>query len=166
MSTLGIPPATRHADRTPEGAFAPTPGLQDLVVTVPAVAASLRRVRRALRTWLGRQGWCDAAAEDVELAVGEALANAVDHAYPAGEPGEVRLHAWVSVDPRTRSRRVVSTVTDRGSWDPAHRGTELAEHRGRGMLLMRRVMAHLHVQRSARGTGVLLVSPDQPPVPI
>jgi anti-sigma regulatory factor (Ser/Thr protein kinase) len=57
---------------------------------------------------------------------------------------------------RSRSARI--SVTDRGSWNRAHRTTTGAEHRGHGLAVMGGCVAEVHLQRSPVGTSVLLVS--------
>jgi stage II sporulation protein AB (anti-sigma F factor) len=67
---------------------------------------TLRSVRRMIRTALEQEG-VSTEAPDVELALGEALANAHVHAYP-GRVGTVEIN--VSLDDHT----VTVTVRDRG----------------------------------------------------
>ncbi len=106
----------------------------------------VRRLRRTADAWLDR---LDPAGEDrdaVELAVWEAVANAVDHAYPPGHPGPVRIDAVLLPDGVLECR-----VTDQGRWrEPDRRAT----HRGRGLLMAQRLTDSLHVQHSTDdGTG-------------
>jgi anti-sigma regulatory factor (Ser/Thr protein kinase) len=58
----------------------------------PAVAASVTQARRAVTAFACAAGAPPAQLHDIRLAVSEALANAVVHAYP-GEPGEVHVTA-------------------------------------------------------------------------
>ena len=65
-------------------------------IVVPASASSLAAVRKWLRSWLEELGWPTEAAQDIVLAVNEAITNVVEHAYPsrrggssAGDVGEV-----------------------------------------------------------------------------
>lgn len=131
------------------------PSGHDLLVVQPATAATLRTLGGGLRTWLAEQRWPAEAAEDVEIAAGEALANVVDHAYLPGSPGPAHLHAWTAV--QGRERRVVVTVTDRGRW-ARHHPPAPAGVRGRGLVLMNACTAELHVLRGAGGTTVIMVS--------
>lgn len=145
------------------------PRPEDLMAVFPAVSASLPPARALLRQWLTGQAWPEASAEDVVLAVCEALVNVIDHAYPPTATGSAHLHAWVSVEPRTGARRVIAAVTDHGSWNPDHRATEHAGYRGHGLGVMSGCMAGLHIQRSARGTSIILTSaevPAEPPEPV
>lgn len=135
---------------------------EDLMAVLPAVPPSLPRARELLRGWLAAQRWPAEQAADVVLAVNEAIANAIDHAYPPAAPGSAHLHAWVSVEPQTGDRRVVAAINDHGGWDPAYRSTTHADHRGNGLVLISACMDELHVQRSAGGTSVILISPAVP----
>jgi len=99
---------------------------RDLMLVLPALPGSLRAARAAIRAGLDPLGWPTERAEDIELAVNEAVANVVDHAYPPGAPGPANLHAWLSTNPRTRDRRIVVTVTDRGRWARHHPDTHPA----------------------------------------
>lgn len=102
-------------------------------VTV-ATRADAARVRRRFRAWVGELADPD-IADDLTLAVYEALANVVDHAYhpaeadvDATEPGPMRLWAAASA-PLPAGRALVVTVSDRGVWrrprDPGWRGRGL-----------------------------------------
>ena len=67
-------------------ADAPSP----LVIEVPAVATSVTEARRSVAGFAARNG---ADPQDVELAVAEAVGNAVVHAYPDRPAGVVRVRA-------------------------------------------------------------------------
>ena len=119
---------------------------------------SVSGVRRRLRRWLDVLGWPEAEADDIVLAVNEAVANVVDHAYPPDQPGSASMHAWLSTATSTARRRVVVTVTDRGRWAAYHPSGVPARLRGRGLAMMQACMAEMHVQPSAAGTTVILAS--------
>lgn len=77
--------------------FPPTAISDDSVaVTVPARSAEVAGVRRAVCALAARAGVPDERRADVALAVGEACANAVVHAYAHTEPGVLRVTAHVS----------------------------------------------------------------------
>jgi anti-sigma regulatory factor (Ser/Thr protein kinase) len=133
------------------------------MAALPAQATSLRRVRALLRDWLAEQSWPVTVAEDVELAVNEAVSNVIDHAYPPEHPGSATLHAWVSIEPRTGTRRVVAAVLDRGRWATHHPDIHPPSARGHGLVVMNGCMAELHIQRSAAGTTVIMISESVPP---
>lgn len=65
--------------------------LERLDMRVPAQATAIPRVRHAVVAFAESHGLPDPGV--VGLAVTEALTNVVLHAYPAAEPGEVRIVA-------------------------------------------------------------------------
>ncbi len=145
----------------------------DLMTVVHAVPVAVPAARQRVRQWLDTLEWPVEHAEDIELAVNEAIANVVDHAYPPDAPGTATLHVWVSADPRTRNRRIVIVVTDRGRWaayppdtpmpDTPMPDTPMPDARGHGLVVMSGCMAELHIQRSTAGTTVIMISTAVPP---
>jgi anti-anti-sigma factor len=116
-------------------------------IRVPATADSVPVARAELRAWLAAIAAPADAAGDVLLAVGEAVANAIEHAYREGDAGDVEL-ALTQPEPGV----VVITVSDRGGWkEPV-----VAEHRGRGFGLMRVLMQEVVVDRGSGGTTVTM----------
>lgn len=132
----------------------------DLMTVVDAVPSAVPAVRALLRTWLDDLGWPDEDAEDIELAVNEAIANVVDHAYPPDRPGTATLHAWVAEHPA--GRRVVVSVTDHGRWAAHQPPAPVPAARGHGLTVMSGCMAELHIQRSGAGTAVVMTSAAVP----
>jgi anti-sigma regulatory factor (Ser/Thr protein kinase) len=175
----------------------------ELMLVQPAVPASLRPMRRSARRWLDEAGWPVIAAEDIELAVNEAVANVIDHACLDHDPGPIHLHAWISPPVATASthpgavagvvaviaapgfptvaipvsgpplgysagsadgfqplsgRVATVVVSDRGRWSPERRSVDPGGHRAHGLGVMTGLMAAVHLQRSAGGTTVVLVS--------
>ena len=104
-------------------------------------------LRRTFRRWVDAVVDED-TAEDLTLAVYEALVNAVEHAFTARTaPGSLWLRATVADD------QVLITITDDGTWqspddDPGHRG--------RGLALLHQLTTHAHVELDSRGTTVRL----------
>jgi serine phosphatase RsbU (regulator of sigma subunit)/anti-sigma regulatory factor (Ser/Thr protein kinase) len=110
----------------------------------PAEADALGGLRHLLRRWLSGYGVTADEAYDITVAVQEAAANAVEHAYAPGQ-------AAFTVDAEHEAGEVTITVTDRGQWrDP--RGT----NRGRGLPLMRELMDAVDVRNDSDGTAVVL----------
>jgi len=86
----------------------PVPVLQ---LELPSERASLSVARDAFTDWLNSLG---ATAEDTEalhLAMVEIVTNAIEHAYPPGEPGIVALDATLGEDGNVECR-----ITDHGNW--------------------------------------------------
>ena len=130
------------------------PAPVELLVAEVAEATAGRVVRTRLRAWLEGWGWRDDDLDDVVLAVDEAVANVVDHAY-RGQPavGKVHVYAWIVGGPD--GRRAAVSVTDQGRWRPVPADPG---YRGRGLLMMSTCMASLHIEHSAGGTAVTMTS--------
>ncbi|WP_345381394.1 ATP-binding SpoIIE family protein phosphatase [Pseudonocardia yuanmonensis] len=119
-------------------------GTAPLRLVEPAVPRSLRSVRQSLRSYLASVGATLEEISDLVLAIGEASANVVEHAYgPGGGLLEVHLEM--------HGPRVSATIRDTGSWREA-RGV----NRGRGTTLMHGLVDECHVERDATGTRVVL----------
>ena len=115
-----------------------------LELRVRAIPESLSAMRRSLGSWLDGAGADEDEAYDVVVAVGEAAANAVEHAYG---PTEAEFEVSVEVD----GGDVQITVTDQGRWRPAR-----GRNRGRGMDLMEQLMDEVRVETGEGGTAVIM----------
>ena len=113
-------------------------------VEIAADPSALGPLRRQLRRWLATTGGDGHELHDVLVATGEAVANAVEHAYGPG-------HGTVSVDARFHDGTVTVTVRDHGRWRPA-RGSQ----RGRGMSLMAGLTDEMKFDADETGTTVTL----------
>jgi anti-sigma regulatory factor (Ser/Thr protein kinase) len=74
---------------------------------------------------LATANWPEAAAEDIVLAVNEAVANVIDHAYLDDAPGTVQIRC--TIEPLEHadnepSRRVQVSIIDQGAWTGASHG--------------------------------------------
>ncbi|WP_116040544.1 ATP-binding protein [Amycolatopsis palatopharyngis] len=114
---------------------------------VPAEAERLPAIRHAVACWAGSVGLTDDQVEALTLAVYEALANTVTHAYP-GRTGTLDLRAeyW-------SPRGVVEVeVADQGRWlQPQAEPGPLG---GRGLPLIHQLADHARVEPTANGTVV------------
>ncbi len=134
--------------------FRPAP----LQLRLPALPEQLVAVRRAVSAWAESAVLPHELTDDLQLALGEAVANAVEHAYPSGAPGEVRISV------RDQDDRVVVSVTDDGAWrpPPADPG-----YRGRGLALIHALGLDVTVATTGPGTGIgfALSVPSRPVSP-
>ena len=80
-------------------------------------------------------------------AAGEAVANAVEHAYRGDEPGIFRLHTAAD------SKTITIEVEDYGRWRPFMK----REERGRGIVLMHELMDRVRITSEQSRTLITLV---------
>src|SRR5581483_6052509 len=120
---------------------------EELHADLPAEAGQLLGLRQSLHDWLDDLGASDRDMVATELAVLEAAANVVEHAY--SEPGG-RIVVEGTVD---GDGRIYLTVSDTGRWRQA--GADPGT-RGRGLLMMRGAMDSVDVETGEDGTTVLL----------
>jgi PAS domain S-box-containing protein len=117
-------------------------GGQPLRLSVPAEPAMLSPIRQTVRRWLGEVGADKQESYEILVACGEACANAIQHAYGAGEG---RLDLELSL-----VRRAVEVVIrDSGTWRPPVGGEW-----GRGLGLMRGLMDNAEIEHVNGGTTV------------
>src|SRR3954454_17539717 len=133
--------------------------LADLMIVLPAVSSAASLVRQRTRAWLDALGWPADDREDVVMAVNEAVANVVDHAY-LGQPhrGEVRVYGWPANHPG--GHRVVITVADGGRGRPL---PNAPGYRGRGLRMMHACMDSVLIQPAAAGTTVIMTHTGRTP---
>jgi anti-sigma regulatory factor (Ser/Thr protein kinase) len=113
-----------------------------LELQLAATPTSLKPLRTAMRRWLAGIGADQQATADLLAAVGEACANAIEHAYgPAGGTVSVRLEQ--------QDTDVIAEVRDTGRWRPP-RGS----FRGRGITLIRALSDDATIERTDTGTHV------------
>lgn len=122
------------------------PAAADLHLTdMPALASALSQARAQLTAWAENTGLDADQIDDMALAVYEAMANVVDHAYD--RPG-----GTFDLLARRRADCVTVTITDRGRWKPPADGGQ--SWRGRGLLIMERAARVFELTRHAMGTTV------------
>jgi anti-anti-sigma factor len=122
--------------------------LEPLRLDLTAVPSALPGVRRRLGTWLSGLGMGEQDRVGVMVAVGEACANAAEHAYRGSEPGPMWVTALVDID-----GVLTVTVRDEGTWRPPDRDPG---DRGRGLLIMRQLVDGVVLEEDERGTTVTL----------
>ncbi|HWF53643.1 MAG TPA: SpoIIE family protein phosphatase [Solirubrobacteraceae bacterium] len=114
----------------------------ELRLRLSAEPRALTEVRQALRRWLSERGIAGDAWREITIAVGEACANAIEHAYSPA-PASFELEATTDGD------WVTVTVRDTGRWrEPRGR------NRGRGLTIMRAAMDDVDVSSTAEGTVI------------
>lgn len=118
----------------------PVPAQLDLLL--PARPETLAEVRRMLRRWLRSLEAGDEDVGIVTLAVGEACANAVEHAYSPAP-------ATYGVVASENDGVVTVTVSDRGHWRRPR-----GENRGRGLTIMDNAMDSVDIRPTDEGTEI------------
>jgi len=113
-------------------------------LTLPAESRSLATLRRVLGRWLKVAGAGETEVYETLVAVGEASANAIAHAYPAGD-------ASFEVEAARLGPDLEVTVRDFGRWRQAR-----GEERRRGLTLMEQLMGEVTIDKGRDGTTVVL----------
>ncbi|MFD5827425.1 SpoIIE family protein phosphatase [Lentzea sp. NPDC060358] len=111
---------------------------------LPAEPHELSALRHTATTWADDAGLSDDAVYDLELALGEAAANVVDHAYPTGGGTFDTTLEWTG-------RGVRVTVADQGRWRPAPADKG---DRGRGLAMIKALSDSADLDATAEGTTI------------
>jgi anti-anti-sigma factor len=126
----------------------------------PAAPEVLRRMRLDVRAWAEEAALPKLLLEDLQLALGEAAANSVDHAYRRSTPDDFDIALELEADGGIRVG-----VRDHGHWrpEPADKG-----FRGRGLDLIRALAGEVEIGRHEEGTLVTfrLDPADRDPAPL
>jgi anti-sigma regulatory factor (Ser/Thr protein kinase) len=124
-------------------------------LALTAEPESLVYMRRVVGRWLRVAGADDAETYEILVACGEACANAVAHAYQAGEA------STYAVEARRRSGAIALEIRDFGRWREPR-----VDSQGRGLRLISQLVDELEIDRTATGTVVrmrrVLRAPDSP----
>ena len=120
-----------------------TVGLHELLdVEVPADPSQLATARHLIRRWVEANHGTDDDCAAFAIAVSEACANSIEHAYgPADATIELRAALVDGL--------ATVTVRDRGEWREPRGG-----NRGRGIPIMREFMDDVSIERAEQGTTV------------
>jgi anti-sigma regulatory factor (Ser/Thr protein kinase) len=120
----------------------PVPAVLEL--EMPAYPKTLARLRQALKRWLQAQGVEREVEIEITIAVSEACANAIEHAY-----GPSR--GTFTVRAEQRAGCVEVNVRDQGRWQPPR-----GEQRGRGLKIIEAAMDDVDVHADNAGTTVTM----------
>jgi serine phosphatase RsbU (regulator of sigma subunit)/anti-sigma regulatory factor (Ser/Thr protein kinase) len=120
-----------------------TVGLHELLdVELPAEPRQLATIRQLVRRWVEANGGSDDDCAAFAIAVSEACANAIEHAYGPE-------HAMIEVRAALVDGEATVSIRDRGAWRGPRRG-----NRGRGIPIMREFMEDVSIEREQPGTTV------------
>lgn len=120
-------------------------GTSQLRVRRPAQSCSVAPLRHALRAFLEALGFQRDTIDDVTTAAGEALANAVEHAYR----GDSEPARFVELYARIAHGKLAVDVSDHGAFNER----DPLPGRGFGLLIIRAVAPQIRIDTS-HGTSV------------
>jgi anti-sigma regulatory factor (Ser/Thr protein kinase) len=126
--------------------IAAEPQIAHLDVRLPAEPGSAALARTALRRFLASTPLSERRSFDAVVAAGEAVANAIEHAY------DRRPNQSFVLRGRYEEHRCTIVVEDAGSWNDVVPPTT----RGHGIAMMRELSDAFEITRSPGGTSVLL----------
>jgi PAS domain S-box-containing protein len=122
------------------------PAERGLILRLPADPGVLSDVRRRVGRFLAAADASPEERYEVTLAICEAAANAIEHAYGPGD-------ADFELDVTLEEQEVRVVVRDSGTW--REQGRKVTEGtRGRGLGIMQELMENVEVSRSDAGTTV------------
>jgi serine/threonine-protein kinase RsbW len=124
-----------------------------LQLLLPADARYLPKTRRAIEGYLEETAALPEQLDDVILALDEACANVIRHAFPEGKRGTLRLRAEIEDDGIT-----VQVEDDGVGFDPFHLDLSgrFEEASGRGLEIIRRLVNQLDVESPTPTGGTRL----------
>jgi len=126
--------------------------LREIEVSLPANPASARRARHIITRIVNEAGIDEERRFDLQVAVGEAVNNAIEHAGALGSD-EFFLRA------RRRINSITVEISDQGMWLPKLEppaGFDVLSDRGRGLTLMYALSDDVQLERTEDGTTVRL----------
>jgi signal transduction histidine kinase/FixJ family two-component response regulator len=123
---------------------------RSFATVLPAVPAQIPVARRQLRGWLDGIAAVPRREEDILLAAGEAVTNAIEH----GSRCEPRR--TVAVEAFLHGETVAVTVSDTGSWVGDSSASLRSRRRGRGLTLIGGLADRVATVRTPEGTRVTL----------
>ena len=125
-----------------------------LQLELPADARLLPRTRRAVAGYMEDVGAEADERADVVLALDEACANAIRHAFPHGTPGTIRVRAEIDDEVVT-----VQVEDDGVGFDPVQairREPGPEDTTGRGLRMISELMTHVHLESPTETGGTRL----------
>lgn len=123
-----------------------TPGPIPESMRFSAIPLAAPMTRALLHRFCDEHGLDEARRFALITAVGEAVANAVEHAYCGGPPGHFLLRTAVD------GKQITVEVEDHGRWRPFQRRDE----RGRGIVLMHELMDRVRITSAQNRTVISL----------
>ena len=132
---------------------APSQG-ETIQFRIPGDPKYVSPIRRAIRSIARSLGFPEEFAQDIEMSVAEALANAVEHGSPGHKRNAVVITCKVGEDSLTID------VRDEGpGFEPLGVGEacNLLEEQGRGLRMIYQLMDRVKVRRTPKGSRIRMV---------
>ena len=126
-------------------------GPRSFTIVVPAVATEVPIARDRLHEWLTAVAVDPPRVQDILLAAGEAVTNAIEHGSRCDPRRTVSLEAFI------RGNTVAITVADSGQWSGDSSASLRSYRRGRGLILMSGLADRVDTVRDRGGTRVTLM---------
>jgi serine phosphatase RsbU (regulator of sigma subunit)/anti-sigma regulatory factor (Ser/Thr protein kinase) len=114
----------------------------DLRLRYSATPMAAGLMRNQLRRFVDEEGIAADAGFSLTLAIGEAMSNVIEHAYPENS-GTVDIHVWRD------GATLRASVADGGQWRAPRQ-----DGKGRGIEIIKAVTTHMSVKLSQNGTTV------------
>ncbi len=130
-------------------------GPRSFTLVVPAAETEVPVVRDRLHEWLDAltdPGVDPSRAQDILLAVGEAVTNGIEHGSHCDPRRTVSLEAFVRDD-----TTIAVTVADSGRWSGDSSASLRSDRRGRGLTLMSGLANRVDTVRDRWGTRVTML---------
>lgn len=127
---------------------------------IPSNPRYVPPIRRAIRSIATNLAFPDETADDIELSVGEALVNAIEHGSPEQNRNTVVVTCRISQD------RLTIDVRDEGPGfdaDACQPSPELLNERGRGLTLICYLMDNVRLRSTSRGARIRMVKTKDRP---
>ncbi|MCE3552957.1 ATP-binding protein [Pseudonocardia sp. RS11V-5] len=149
----------RIAARAPRGgvavlaAYRPLTPVEPLRLVLPVDPFALSPLRETVTRWLEAAGVAPRTVVAAPMVVSELAANAIEHAYPEGATGEIR------VDAELTGAGLSITVADDGTWRPPETDgpEDDADGAGFGLAVVRDLCDAVVVDPGPDGTSVTAV---------
>lgn len=121
----------------------------EVELSLPDTPLAVTTTRAALDAWLSTLRVDESTVTAIQHAVGEAVTNAVEHAYPDRPYGAHAVHVCAEL---TRSGAAQITVADRGRW----REPTTEPYQGMGLTMANELVDDVRIERRDAGTTVRL----------
>jgi anti-sigma regulatory factor (Ser/Thr protein kinase) len=119
-------------------------------LALAAIPTHVTTSRREFGHWLRTVAPTPLRADDILLAVSEAVTNAIEHGSGCDAGKRVSIRASI------RNEALSVTVRDFGRWIPASQNLASRIHRGRGLILINEFADKVDIVRTGNGTRITM----------